>query len=65
MKETWYGVTMTKEEAEQFKNFLREMGVYFEPSECYDKVHIEFKTAIPFDFVMAEFKECCNIEKED
>lgn len=57
MKEQWYGVTMTREEAEQFKNFLRELGVYFEPSECYENIHIEFKTALPFDFVMAEFEE--------
>ena len=57
MKEQWYGVTMTREEAEQFKDFLRELDVYFEPSECYANIHIEFKTALPFDFIMAEFEE--------
>lgn len=55
MKEQWYGVTMTKKEAEPFKNFLREFDIDFEPSECYANIHIEFKTALPFDFVMMEF----------
>ena len=48
---------MTREEAERFKNFLRELDIYFEPSECYENIHIEFKTAVPFDYLMAEFEE--------
>lgn len=57
MKERWYGVTMTREEAEQFKDFLRELDIYFEPSECYADIHIEFKTAVPFEYLMMVFEE--------
>ena len=57
MKEQWYGVTMSREVAEQFKNFLRKLNIYFEPSECYADIHIEFKTAIPFDYLMTDFEE--------
>jgi len=37
----WYGVELTKEKAEIFKEYLREKRIKFEPSECYNLIHIE------------------------
>lgn len=37
------GWTMDHESAEEFKKFLRREGLYFEPSACYNDIHIEVK----------------------
>lgn len=37
------GWTMDKDSAEDFKKFLRREGLYFEPSGCYNDIHIEVK----------------------
>lgn len=39
----WYGVTLSKEEWNVFRPELINRGLYFEPSGCYDKVHVEIK----------------------
>ena len=53
----WYGVTLSKETAETFKDFLRQEPAIldFEPSGCYEKVHIEFKTELPFEEVINRY----------
>lgn len=37
----WFGSEMSKELAENFKQYLRGNNIKFEPSECYDLVHFE------------------------
>ena len=46
----WYGVTVSKETAEVFKEFLRQEPAIldFEPSECYQDIHIEVETDLKF-----------------
>ena len=31
-----------KQTAEKYKQYFREHGIYFEPSECFDQVYISF-----------------------
>lgn len=46
----WYGVTLSRERASVFKEFLRQEPAIldFEPSECYQDIHIEVKTELKF-----------------
>ena len=39
----FYNVELNKEDAEKLKVFLKENGIYFEPSSCYNLVHFEVK----------------------
>lgn len=52
---TFCGVTLDKETAEQFKEFLREKDIYFEPSECGKFTYIAFQTDLGSDYVMRWF----------
>ncbi len=52
---TWYGITLDRKKAEDFKNFLRKEEIYFEPSECYQNIHIEFRTDLSFEEIMSGF----------
>ena len=40
-KQEWYSVEMSKENAEKFKEYLFEQGIYYEPSEAGTLVHFE------------------------
>lgn len=40
---TFYNVELDKADAEKLKVFLKENGIYFEPSECYNLIHFEVK----------------------
>lgn len=40
---TWYSVELNKENAEKLKAFLKENGIYYEPSSCYNLIHFEIK----------------------
>lgn len=55
----WYGVTVSKEEADAFKNFLRQEPsvIDFEPSSCYDDIHIEFLSELPFSEIIDKYLE--------
>lgn len=37
----WYGVELTVDNAEVFKYYLRENGIKYEPSSCYNLIHFE------------------------
>ena len=37
----WYSVELTLDNAEIFREYLRENGIKFEPSGCYNLVHFE------------------------
>ncbi len=39
----FYSVELNKEDAEKLKVYLKENGIYFEPSACYNLVHFEIK----------------------
>lgn len=39
----FYGVELNKEDAEKLKVYLKENGIYFEPSACYNLIHFEIK----------------------
>lgn len=39
----FYNVEINKEDAEKFKAYLKENGIYFEPSSCYNLIHFEVK----------------------
>lgn len=39
----WWNCEVDKDAAEKYKRYFREHGIYFEPSECYNLIHIEFK----------------------
>lgn len=39
----FYSVELNKEDAEKLKAFLKENGIYFEPSACYNLIHFEIK----------------------
>lgn len=41
--EKFYSVELDKVSAEKLKAFLKEKGIYFEPSSCYNLVHFEIK----------------------
>ena len=37
----FYSVELNKEKAEKLKAYLKENGIYFEPSACYNLIHFE------------------------
>ena len=37
----WYSVELTKDYADILKDYLRKVGVYFEPSEAGNLIHFE------------------------
>lgn len=39
----FYSVELNKEDAEKLKVYLKENGIYFEPSACYNLIHFEVK----------------------
>ena len=39
----FYSVELNKEDAEKLKVYLKENGIYFEPSSCYNLIHFEVK----------------------
>lgn len=39
----FYNVELNKDKAEKLKVYLKENGIYFEPSACYDLIHFEIK----------------------
>ena len=39
----YYNVELNKEDAEKLKVYLKENGIYFEPSACYNLIHFEIK----------------------
>lgn len=39
----FYNVELNKEKAEKLKVYLKENGIYFEPSSCYNLIHFEIK----------------------
>lgn len=55
----WYGWTLDKKSAEEFRGYLIEKGIQFEPSECYSGVHFECKmTECELYFATQWFKRC-------
>lgn len=43
MDERWRSLTVTPKVAEKIKRILREGGLYFEPSDCYEYIHFEIR----------------------
>ena len=39
----FYSVELNKEDAEKLKSYLKDNGIYFEPSACYNLIHFEIK----------------------
>lgn len=39
----FYNVELNKDDAEKLKAYLKENGIYFEPSSCYNLIHFEIK----------------------
>lgn len=39
----FYSVELNKDNAEKLKAFLKDNGIYFEPSSCYNLIHFEVK----------------------
>lgn len=39
----FYNVELNQKNAEKLKAYLKENGIYFEPSACYNLVHFEVK----------------------
>lgn len=39
----FYSVELSKDNAEKLKVYLKENGIYFEPSACYNLIHFEIK----------------------
>ena len=39
----FYNAELNKEDAEKLKAYLKENGIYFEPSDCYNLIHFEIK----------------------
>ena len=39
----FYNVELNKDDAEKLKVYLRDNGIYFEPSSCYSLIHFEIK----------------------
>lgn len=39
----FYNVELNEKDAEKLKAYLRENGIYFEPSSCYNLIHFEIK----------------------
>ena len=39
----FYSAELNKDDAEKLKAYLKENGIYFEPSACYNLIHFEIK----------------------
>ena len=39
----FYSAELNEADAEKLKAYLKENGIYFEPSACYNLVHFEIK----------------------
>lgn len=39
----WWSCQVDKKTGEKYKQYFRDNDIYFEPSEAYDLVHIQFK----------------------
>lgn len=39
----FYNVELNKDDAEKLKAYLKDNGIYFEPSSCYNLIHFEVK----------------------
>lgn len=39
----FYSVELNQAEAEKLKAYLKDNGIYFEPSSCYNLIHFEIK----------------------
>ena len=39
----YYNVELNRDDAEKLKAYLKENGIYFEPSSCYNLIHFEIK----------------------
>lgn len=39
----FYSVELNKKDAEKLKAYLKDNGIYFEPSSCYNLIHFEIK----------------------
>lgn len=39
----FYSVELNKKDAEKLKAYLKDNGIYFEPSSCYNLIHFEVK----------------------
>ena len=39
----FYNVELNEANAEKLKAYLKENGIYFEPSACYNLIHFEIK----------------------
>ncbi len=39
----YFNVELNKEDSEKLKVFLKENGIYYEPSSCYNLIHFEIK----------------------
>ena len=39
----FYNVELNEDKAEKLKAYLKDNGIYFEPSACYNLVHFEVK----------------------
>ena len=37
----WYGVDLSRAQADLLKEHLKHRGIYFEPSEAYYQIHLE------------------------
>ena len=50
------GVNTDRETAKDFKAFLRDRNIYFEPSECYSDIYFEVKTDKKFSEIVTDFE---------
>ena len=41
MKRNWYSVELQKNIANEFKLYLRDKGIKYEPSEAYNLIHFQ------------------------
>lgn len=41
----WYSIELNQTQAEQLKTYLKNNNIYFEPSSCYNLIHIEVKAS--------------------
>lgn len=39
----FYSVELNQLDAEKLKEYLKDNGIYFEPSSCYNLIHFEIK----------------------
>lgn len=37
----WYGIDLSRAQADLLKEHLKHRGIYFEPSEAYYQIHLE------------------------